>query len=59
MTDEIDTFKYFMAAEKVSNMIHTIEQALEFFYEYSIKPDDEVKIVVRPIIESLKTWIEK
>lgn len=52
-----DSLKYFMASEKVLNMIFTVEQAMEFFTEYNIEADDEVKKALTPILEQLKKWI--
>lgn len=56
--NESEIFAYRMAAEKVINMISIIDQTLEFFEEYKIKPDQEVKKVLSPLIIKLKTWNE-
>jgi hypothetical protein len=58
MNQDMDTLKYFMASEKVVSMIFTIEQTLEFLLEYSIKPDEEVKKALKPIIDDLRKWID-
>ena len=58
MTEEIETFKYFMASEKVQNLIFTMENCLEFFGEYSIKPDEEVKKALIPMIDVLRKWLD-
>ena len=55
---ETDTFAYMMAAEKVSNIAFTLEQTIEFMNEYSIKPDEEVKKVLTPIIEKWNKWLK-
>jgi hypothetical protein len=55
---ETDVFAYMMAAEKVIAMISTIDNTLEFFEEYGIKPDEEVKKALNPIIERMKTWVK-
>jgi hypothetical protein len=57
MTTDQDNLKYFMASEKVLNMMFTVEQTLEFLLEYSIKPDDEVKKALLPMLEDLKRWL--
>lgn len=58
MTSEMDTFVYMMAAEKVIAMISVMEQNLEFFEEYQVKADDEVKKVLLPLIERMKRWVD-
>lgn len=58
MTNEIDTLTYMMAAEKMISMLFTIEQTLVFMSEYSVKPDDEVKKALKPMLEDLKKWME-
>ena len=54
--NETEVFAYMMAAEKMVNMVSTIEQTLEFLDEYKIKPDDEVKKALIPLIERMKIW---
>lgn len=51
--------KYYMAAEKTMNMIYTIENALEYMDEFEIKPDENVKLALVPIIDKLKKWTDK
>lgn len=58
MKDQIDTFVYMMANEKTVNMIQTIENTLEFYAEYGVKPDNEVKKALQPVIDGLKGWIK-
>jgi hypothetical protein len=58
MEKEIDTFAYMMAAEKMVSMISTVEQTMEFMVEYQIRPDEEVKKALKPLIEQMKKWIE-
>lgn len=58
MNNEMDTFAYMMAAEKMIAMISVMEQNLEFFEEYKIKPDEEVKKVLLPLIDKMKRWTE-
>jgi hypothetical protein len=55
---EMDTFVYMMAAEKMVCLISSIEQTFEFLEEYKVKPDDEVKKALVPLIERMKLWIQ-
>ena len=57
MAQEIDTFVYMMAAEKLGNMLFTIEQTLEFMTEYGVKPDEEVKKALKPLVDQMRKWI--
>lgn len=57
MKNEIDTFAYMMAAEKMVSMLSVIEQTMEFIDEYKIKPDDEVKKALLPLIERMRKWV--
>lgn len=54
---EIDTFAYMMAAEKMVSMISVMEQTMEFMIEYGIKPDEEVKKELKPLITRIEKWI--
>ena len=47
-----------MAAEKMVGMLSCMEQTMEFIDEYKIKPDDEVKKALSPLIERMKQWIK-
>jgi molecular chaperone DnaK (HSP70) len=58
MANEMDTFVYMMAAEKMVSMISMIDQTMEFMEEYKVKPDEEVKKALKPLIEQMKKWIE-
>ena len=58
MGDDMDSLKYFMASEKILNMIFTVEQTMEFMNEYQIEPDEEVKKALRPILEQMSKWIK-
>lgn len=55
---EIDTFIYMMAAEKMVSMLSLIEQTMEFLEEYQVKPDEEVKKALFPLIERIKKWTD-
>lgn len=59
MNSENDVFVYMMAAEKMSNMLFTIEQTMDFMEEYKIKPDDEVKKALTPLLIKLHEWVKK
>ena len=59
MNKEVDTFTYMMAAEKMINMLFTIEKTMEFMEEYKVKPDEEVKKALIPMIDDMRKWIEK
>lgn len=56
MKDYADVFVYMMANEKLIAMMSLIEQNLEFFKEYGVKPDEDVRKVLLPLIEQLKKW---
>jgi len=53
---EIDTFVYMMAAEKMVSMISVIDQTMEFMEEYKVKPDEEVKKELKPLILRMEKW---
>lgn len=57
--NEVETMTYMMAAEKMGNMIFTIESTLDFLEEYKVKPDDEVKKALIPMMENLKKWVNQ
>lgn len=56
--NETEVFAYMMAAEKMVGMLSCMEQTMEFIDEYKIKPDDEVKKALSPLIERMKQWIK-
>ena len=58
MNIEIDAMKYYMAAEKVSNLIYSIEITLEFLEEFKIEADDNVKSALNPCVDKLKEWLK-
>lgn len=57
--EQTDVFAYMIATEKIVALISQIEHTLEFFDEYKIKPDEEVKKVMMPLLEQMKKWVEK
>lgn len=59
MSTEIDTFTYMMAAEKMVNLLYTIESTMEFMKEYDVKPDEEVKKALIPLIKQMNDWAAK
>ena len=56
--NENEAMKYFMAAEKVSNLIYCIEMTMEFLEEFKIVPDEEVKKALIPKIEKMEEWLK-
>ena len=58
MSNEIDTMTYMMAAEKMSNLLFTMENTLEFLEEYNVKPDYAVRNALKPLLEQMKRWID-
>ena len=58
MNKDLDVFVYMMANEKLVAMMSVIEQNLEFFNEYGVKPDDEVRKAMLPLIKQLSDWIK-
>ena len=58
MKDKVDVFVYMMANEKLVAMISVIEQNLEFFEEYGVKPDEEVKKVMEPVMIKIRKWLD-
>jgi hypothetical protein len=53
-----DPMKYYIAAEKIQNLIYTIEITLQFMEEFQIAADEEVKAAIMPAIEKLKGWVK-
>lgn len=58
MGEDLDTMTYMIAAEKMSNLLFTLEQTMEFMLEYKVKPDEEVKKALNPMIEVIRKWID-
>jgi hypothetical protein len=58
MGDDLDTMTYMMAAEKMINLIFTIEQTMAFMDEYKVKCDEEVKKALEPLIKQMSEWIK-
>ena len=56
--DDIESMKYYMAAEKTMNMINVMSQSMEFFEEFKIKPDTEVKKALSPLIDQIRNWLK-
>ena len=57
MDNQLEVMTYMIAAEKMSNMLFTIEQTMQFMIEYSVKPDEEVKKALNPMLEQMRNWI--
>ena len=56
--DEIETMKYFMAAEKVGNLIYCLEMTMEFVEEFKIIPDEEVRKALKPKLDKMLDWLK-
>lgn len=59
MGEDLDTMTYMIAAEKMSNLLFTLEQTMEFMLEYKVKPDEEVKKALNPMIEIIRNWLNE
>lgn len=57
MDNQLEVMTYMIAAEKMSNMLFTIEQTMQFMIEYSVTPDEEVKKALNPMLEQMRKWI--
>lgn len=58
MNENNDFFIYMMANEKLVSMIATVDQTMEFLSEYKVKPDDEVRKAMLPLIKQMTDWIK-
>lgn len=56
--NEIETMTYMLAAEKMGNLIFTLENTIEFMVEYKVKPDEEVIKYLTPLLDQMKKWVE-
>lgn len=56
--NENEVFAYMMANEKMVEMLCIMENNFEFFQEYKIKADEEVKKSLHPILEKYRNWIK-
>lgn len=57
MGQDLDIMKYYQAAEKVQNLVYTIEITLQFMQEFEIKPDEDVKLAMANSMDKLKKWL--
>ena len=55
--NEEEIFSYMMASEKMVSMILLMEQNFEFFQEYKITADEEVKKALIPLLQKWEIWI--
>ena len=55
---ESESMKYYIAAEKISNLLFTFDMTMQFMQEYDIIPDEEVKKALLPKIEQIKEWLK-
>lgn len=58
MGQDLDTMTYMIAAEKMINMLFTIEQTMTFMEEYKVDADEEVKKALAPLVAQLQQWIK-
>jgi hypothetical protein len=56
--DNLEPMIYFMAAEKVGGLVYSIEQTLEYLEEFKIEPDEEVRKILKPVLEKLAEWVK-
>lgn len=56
--NETEVFAYMMAAEKMVNMLSVMEQNIEFYEEYKVKPDEEVKKALIPLLQKWEKWLK-
>jgi hypothetical protein len=57
MSNELETMTYMMAAEKMGNLLFTLEGTMDFMEEYKIIPDEEVKKSLNPLLNRMKKWL--
>ena len=55
---EFEGIKYYMAAEKLENLLHSIDATFNFMEEFGIIPDEDVKSAIKPVIKRLTEWIK-
>lgn len=53
-----EPMKYYIAAEKIQNLIYTIEITMQFMEEFGVEPDESVKEALAPMMNKLKEWIK-
>lgn len=58
MGEDLDTMTYMIAAEKMGNLLHTMESTMSFMLEYKVEPDEEVKKALNPMIEVIRRWVD-
>lgn len=59
MGEDLDTMTYMIAAEKMGNLLHTIESTMSFMLEYKVQPDEEVKKALHPLIKVMENWLNE
>ena len=58
MDQDLSAFAHMIAAEKMSNLLFTIEITMQYMEEYLIKPDDEVKKALIPKLDQMRKWLD-
>ncbi len=56
--NENEAMKYYIAAEKMANLLFCIDQTMEFVEEFSIIPDEEVKKALLPKLDKMREWLK-
>jgi hypothetical protein len=56
--NENEAMKYYIAAEKMTNLLYCLEMTMEFMEEFKIVPDEEVKKALKPKIDKMKEWLK-
>ncbi len=59
MGEDLDTMIYMTAAEKMGNLLHTMESTMSFMLEYKVEPDEEVKKALNPMIDLMSKWLNE
>ena len=49
---------YYMAAEKVTQLIYTIDGFLKFTEEFDIKSENSVRVCLEPYLVQLHNWLK-
>ena len=53
-----DLVTYMIASEKMSNFLQIAEHTIMFMDENSIKPDENVKNVLVPMLDKFHKWLK-
>lgn len=56
--DLLKCLAYMIAADKLDNLLFNIKNTLDFVGEYSLKPDEEAKLVLGKEVEKISLWLK-